>query len=64
MNVRIYNRHGQPDFPLHECGSDAVKMPYTNKISGESDPIIMFTPPNRWAHESSLLKLGYQIREI
>lgn len=44
MKVRIYLRD-IPSNPLVGCGCDAEVIPYTNKITGESDPMIMFTPP-------------------
>ena len=44
MRVKCFRR-GQPDTPFPAEGFEAEVQPYTNKITGQSDPVIMFTPP-------------------
>ena len=66
MRVRIYGSDGHtPASPLAGLNqTDGDMVPYINKISGKSDPIIFFTPPIRNVHESTLLSKGYVIKEI
>ena len=47
MRVRVYSSDGVTPFAplprLDQCEAELV--PYVNKASGKSDPLLVFTPP-------------------
>ena len=66
MRVRVYSSDGVTPFAplsgLDQC--EAEMVPYINKVSGKSDPLLVFTPPIRNVHESTLVAKGLVIKEI
>lgn len=66
MRVRIYSSDGVTPFsPLpHLDQCEAEMVPYVNKVTGKSDPLLVFTPPIRNVHESTLLAKGLVIKSI
>jgi hypothetical protein len=59
MNVKIIDRRGEP-LSYFALGSEEVLIPYTNKVSGFDDPMVIY-PSGRFLHVDTIRKNGGKI---
>lgn len=62
MNVRVYDGK-MGGVTLQDLTTyDAELVPYTNKVTGDDDPMIVFAP-GRFIHMSTCRRYGWVVRD-